>query len=174
MKTMKRFLSLAVIATMLLSCLACFCITASAATKTDIVRDGLVVWYDASNNSNGIQEYEATVWKDLTGNGNHMPVKIDENNYWTDNAFHVTNNPTYFPDAVVDIVNSEEYTFEMVLGEVDFTATNWITLMCSDNDEFSLFIRVPNGTDTDDNLEFKYNDKNQDRPKRAGGCRDPT
>ena len=170
MKTLKKALSLLVAMTLLVACFACLGISVSAATKTDIVRDGLVVWYDASNNSNGIQEYEATVWKDLTGNGNHMPVKIDENNYWTDNAFHVTNNPTYFPDAVVDVINGEQYTFEMVLGEVDFTATNWITLMCSDNDEFSLFVRVPNGDDTDDNLEFKYNDKNQDRPKMEDGA----
>ena len=167
MNTMKRILSLIVVATMLLGC---FTITTFAANKTDIVREDLVVWYDASNNSNGTQDHDATVWKDLTGNGNHMTVKTDENNYWTDNAFHVTNNPTYFPDAVVDIVNGEEYTFEMVLGEVNFTATNWITLMSSDNDEFALFVRVPNGGDTDDNLEFKYNDKNQDRPKMDDGA----
>ena len=167
MNTMKRILSLIVVATMLLGC---FTINAFAASKTDIERDGLVVWYDASNNSNGLQDHEATVWKDLTGNGNHMTVKIDENNYWTDNAFHVTNNPTYFPDAVVEVVNGEEYTFEMVLGEVDFTATNWITLMCSDNDEFSLFVRVPNGEDTENNLEYKYNDQNQDRPKMNDGA----
>ena len=167
MNTMKRILSLIVVATMLLGC---FTINAFAANKTDIERDGLVVWYDASNNSNGTQDHDATVWKDLTGNGNHMTVKTDENNYWTDNAFHVTNNPTYFPDAVVEVVNGVEYTFEMVLGEVNFTATNWITLMCSDNDEFSLFVRVPNGTDTDDNLEYKYNDNNQDRPKMDDGA----
>ena len=167
MNTMKRILSLIVVATMLLGC---FTITTFAAGKTDIVREDLVVWYDASNNSNGTQDHDATVWKDLTGNGNHMTVKTDENNYWTDNAFHVTNNPTYFPDAVVDIVNGEEYTFEMILGEVNFNATNWITLMSSDNDEFALFVRVPNGGDTDDNLEFKYNDKNQDRPKMDDGA----
>ena len=168
MNTMKKMISVLIIATFVLSTLAC--LPVSAAEKTDIVRDGLAVWYDASNNSNGIQDHEATVWKDLTGNGNHMTVKIDENNYWTDNAFHVTNNPTYFPDAVTEIVNGESYTFEMVLGEVSFTATNWVTLMCSDNDEFSLFVRVPNGDDTDDNLEYKYNDKNQDRPKMDDGA----
>ena len=166
----KKMITMIVVVTMLLGCFACFSISVSAASKTDIVRDGLTVWYDASNNSNGIQDHNATVWKDLTGNGNHMTVKIDENNYWTDNAFHVTNNPTYFPQAVVDLVNGSEYTFEMVLGEVSFTATNWITLMCSDNDEFSLFVRVPNGNDTDDNLEYKYNDKNQDRPKMDDGA----
>ena len=167
MNTMKRILSLVVVATMLLGC---FTITAFAAKKTDIVRDDLVIWYDASNNSNGLQDHEATVWKDLSGNGNHMTVKLDEKNYWTDNAFHVENNPTYFPDAAVEVANGEQYTIEMVLGEVNFTATNWITLMCSDNDEFSLFVRVPNGDDTDDNLEYKYNDQNQDRPKMDDGA----
>ena len=161
MQAMKRILSLMVIATMLLGC---FTVTAFAAKKTDIERDGLVIWYDASNNSNGIQDHEATVWKDLTGHGNHMTVKIDEKNYWTDNAFHVDANPTYFPDAVLDVINGEAYTVEMVLGEVSFTATDWVTLMCSDNDEFSLFVRQEN-----DVLEYKYNDNNRDRPEVADG-----
>ncbi len=170
MHTFKKALSMLVAMTMVLACIATLCIPASAARKTDIERDGLVVWYDASNNSNGLQDYETTIWKDLTGNGNHMTVKLNETNYWTDNAFHVENNPTYFPDAVVDIVNGESYTVEMVLGEVDFTATHWITLMCSDNDEFSLFVRVPNGSDTEDNLEYKYNDQNNDRPMVEDGA----
>ena len=57
---MKRILSLIVVATMLLGC---FTINAFAAKKTDIVRDDLVIWYDASNNSNGLQDYETTTWK---------------------------------------------------------------------------------------------------------------
>ena len=159
-----KMITTLVAAAMLFCCLGCFSISVSAAAKTDIVRDDLVVWYDASNNSNGLQDYETTVWKDLTGNGNHMTVKLDETNYWTDNAFHAENNPTYFPDAVVDVVNGDAYTVEMVLGEVDFTATHWITLMCSDNDEFSLFVRQEN-----DVLEYKYNDDNRDRPEVADG-----
>lgn len=170
MNTFKKALSLLMAMTLVLACFVALCIPVSAASKADIVRDGLVVWYDASNNSNGLQDHETTVWKDLTGNGNHMTVKLDENNYWTDNSFRVSNNPTYFPDGVVDVINGEEYTFEMVLGDVDFTATNWITLMCSDNDEFSLFVRVPNGEDVENNLEFKYNDQNQDRPKMDDGA----
>lgn len=162
--TFGKMISMLVIATMVFGCFACFSISVSAASKTDIVRDGLVVWYDASNNSNGVQDHEATVWKDLTGNGNHMTVKLNETNYWTDNAFHVDANPTYFPDAVLEVVNAEEYTIEMVLGEVSFTATDWVTLMCSDNDEFSLFVRQEN-----DVLEYKYNDENRDRPELADG-----
>ncbi len=170
MQTFKKAISMLVAMTLVVACLASLCIPVSAAKKTDIVREDLVVWYDASNNSNGLQDYETTVWKDLSGNGNHMTVKLNETNYWTDNAFHVDANPTYFPDAAVEVANGQEYTIEMVLGEVNFTATNWITLMCSDNDEFSLFVRVPNGDDTDDNLEYKYNDQNSDRPMVDDGA----
>ena len=170
MNNAKKLLTLVLTVAMLFTTCALFSITASAAKKTDIVRDDLVIWYDASNNSNGLQDYETTIWKDLSGNGNHMTVKLNETNYWTDNAFHVDANPTYFPDAAVEVANSQEYTIEMVLGEVNFAATNWITLMSSDNDEFALFVRVPNGGDTDDNLEYKYNDQNQDRPKLDDGA----
>ena len=82
MNKFKKAFSLFVAMTLVLACFATLCIPASAATKTDIVRDGLTVWYDASNNSNGVQDYEATVWKDLTGNGNHMTVRVNETNYW--------------------------------------------------------------------------------------------
>ena len=82
MHTFKKALSMLVAMTMIVACIATLCIPASAAKKTDIERDGLVVWYDASNNSNGVQDYEATVWKDLTGNGNHMTVRVNETNYW--------------------------------------------------------------------------------------------
>ena len=68
---MKKAFAVAIIISM---CLSTLIFPVSAAAKTDIVRDDLVVWYDASNNSNGLQDYETTVWKDLTGNGNHMTV----------------------------------------------------------------------------------------------------
>ena len=92
MHTFKKALSMLVAVTMVVACLASLCIPASAAKKTDIVREDLVIWYDASNNSNGLQDYETTTWKDLSGNGNHMTVKLSETNYWTDNAFHVDAN----------------------------------------------------------------------------------
>lgn len=70
-----------IVATIVSLCLSTLVFPVSAASKTDIVRDGLAVWYDVSNNSNGPQDYETTVWKDLTGNGNHMTVKLNETNY---------------------------------------------------------------------------------------------
>ena len=161
---MRRYLSLAVVAAMILGCIACLGFTASAAAEPEIVRDGLVAWYDGSNNSNGYQDSETTIWRDLSGNRNHFNVRVNETNYWTDNAFHMDSASYYFPEAIVDIVNSESYTIEFSAGDLDLKATHWNTLMCSDNDEFSLFIRVPEQNEDRDYLEYKYNDRNADRP----------
>ena len=164
MRAFKHLVSLAVVATMLLGCLTCFSLTASAADAPQIVKDGLVAWYDGSNNSNGEQDYDATLWRDLSGNKNHFNVRVNETNYWKDNAFHIDSASYYFPEAIVDLVNSSAYTIEFSAGDLDLKATHWVTLMCSDNDEFSLFIRVPEQNEGRDYLEYKYNDKNADRP----------
>ena len=166
--TCKKTLAMIVIATILLSILAC--LPVSAAATPQIERDGLVAWYDGSNNSNGEQDFNTTTWRDLSGNRNHLQVRLNETNYWTDNAFHIDSASYYFPDAIKDVVNSKTYTIEFVAGELQFGATNWITLMCSDNDELSIFVRVPNGSDTDTNFEYKYNDLNEDRPKIDNGA----
>ena len=170
MNNVKKLLTLVLAVTMVLSCCTFFCFTASAASAPAIVKDGLVAWYDGANNSNGEQDFETTVWKDLSGNGNHMSIKLNETNYWTDTAYHIDAADNYFPDAITEVVNGETYTIEFVAGELTYAATNWITLMCSDNDELSIFIRVPNGSDTDTNFEYKYNDNNQDRPKVDNGA----
>ncbi len=164
MRALKLYVSLAVVATMLIGCLACLGFTASAAAEPEIVQDGLVAWYDGSNNSNGYQDSDTTIWRDLSGNRNHFNVRVNETNYWKDNAFHIDSASYYFPEAIVDIVNGEAYTIEFSAGDLDLKATHWNTLMCSDNDEFSLFIRVPEQNEDRDYLEYKYNDRNADRP----------
>ena len=170
MRALKLYVSLAVVATMLVGCLACLSFTASAAAEPEIVQDGLVAWYDGSNNSNGYQDSETTTWRDLSGNRNHFNVRVNETNYWKENAFHLDSASYYFPEAVVDLVNSEAYTIEFSAGDLDLKATHWVTLMCSDNDEFSLFIRVPEQNEDRDYLEYKYNDQNQDRPTVEAGA----
>ena len=54
---------------------------------------------------------------------------------------------------------------EFVAGDLVYPATDWVSLIISDNDHFSLFIRVSN-----DNLEYKYNDANKDRPMADNGA----
>ena len=170
MRTLRFYLSMVMALSLIMGCLTCLTITTSAAEEPEIVQDGLVAWYDGSNNSNGYQDSNTTIWRDLTGNRNHFNVRVNETNYWKENAFHLDSASYYFPEALVDMINGEAYTIEFSAGELDLKATDWITLMCSDNDEFSLFIRVPQEDDDRDELEYKYNDRNQDRPKVDAGA----
>ncbi|MBR4186155.1 MAG: hypothetical protein IKQ87_10325, partial [Clostridia bacterium] len=73
----------------------------SAASAGDIVRDGLVAYYDGANNQNGSQDKNAAVWKDCSGNGLDFEVELNDTNYWTDNAFHIDSTRNYLPDELV-------------------------------------------------------------------------
>ena len=158
---MKRIIGIILAAAVLAGCL-----TFGASASDDIIKDGLAAYYDAANNSNGMQDMTAIVWRDLSGNGLHFEVETDTETYWTKNALHVNRHRTYFNDGVLDVVNGNTYTIEMVFGEMEYYGTDWLTLMASDNDEFSMFIRVQ---DKLDDLEYKYNDNNRDRPIAKGG-----
>ena len=158
---MKKIIGIVLIAAVLAGCFT-FCASADDA----IIKDGLAAYYDAANNSNGMQDMTAIVWRDLSGNGLHFEVETDTETYWTKNALHVNRHRTYFNDGVLEVVNGNFYTIEMAFGEMEYYGTDWLTLMASDNDEFSMFIRVQ---DRLDDLEYKYNDNNRDRPIAKGG-----
>jgi hypothetical protein len=130
-----------------------------------IVTDGLQVYYDGANNTGEGQVKDSAVWRDVSGNGYDFSVSLDGNNHWTDKSYYIDSTPNYFPDKVKDIANGEQYTIELALGEIEQPGTNWVSLIISDNDEFSLFVRVEN-----DNLEYKYNDNNRDRPVAEDGA----
>ena len=154
------------VALLIVTAVICACLPLTSSASDDIIKDGLAAYYDAANNSNGMQDMTAVVWRDLSGNGLHFEVKTDNETYWTKNALHVNRHRTYFNDGVLDVVNSNTYTIEMVFGEMEYYGTDWLTLMASDNDEFSMFIRVQ---DKLDDLEYKYNDNNRDRPIAKDG-----
>ena len=130
-----------------------------------IVTDGLQVYYDGGNNQGVGQDKNATVWRDVSGNGYDFEVSLDGNNHWTDNSYYIDSTANYFPDIVKDIANGDRYTIELALGEIEQPGTDWVSLIISDNDEFSLFVRTEN-----DVLEYKYNDANKDRPVADGGA----
>ncbi|MBO6052224.1 MAG: hypothetical protein J6Q17_00665, partial [Clostridia bacterium] len=138
---------------------------ASSSDAPDYVTDGLAAWYDGANNAAGSQDKAATVWKDSSGHGLDFEVELNDTNYWTDKAFHIDSTRNYLPDELVDLVNGDTYTLEFAAGELVYPATDWVSLIISDNDHFSLFIRVSN-----DNLEYKYNDANKDRPMADNGA----
>lgn len=158
---MKKIISLLLVAAVLAGC---FSLITSA--EDAIIKDGLVAYYDGANNSNGKQDQNATVWRDLSGNGYHFEVETDGDTKWTENAFHSNCKRIYFNEGVIPVVNAKQYTIEMAFGEMEFYGTDWLTLAASDNDEFSMFIRVQDGLDQ---LEYKYNDNNRDRPMHDNG-----
>ena len=161
MKRSIRITALLIVAIMIFACLP---FTSSA--SDDIIKEGLAAYYDGANNSNGMQDMSANVWRDLSGNGLHFEVETDSKTYWKKNAFHSDRHRIYFNDGVLDVVNANTYTIEMAFGEMEFYGTDWLTLVASDNDEFSMFIRVQDGLDQ---LEYKYNDNNRDRPLCTNG-----
>ncbi len=161
MKITLRLLSAFIAAVIIASVIP---LTASA--NDGIIMDGIVAYYDGANNSNGKQDLNASIWRDLSGNGYHFSVETDENTKWTENAFHVDKKRTYFNENVRSVANAKQYTIEMAFGELEYYGTDWLTLVASDNDEFSMFIRVQDGLD---DLEYKYNDNNRDRPIAKNG-----
>ncbi len=148
MNTLKKLLVVAMIASMVLGC---FVFSTSAAKAKEYVDDGLVALYVGYNNSNGEQKLDAQGWMDLSGNENHMNI-VDAmaagEVSWTENALVIngaTGTHIQLPDAVLAAIETGDYTIEIAGGELTWTATDYITLMSSNNDELSIFIRCGQG-----------------------------
>ena len=132
------------------------------ATKHEYVKDGLIAWYDATNNSNGTHDLQADLWKDLSGNANHIDisnaVSAGQVN-WSSNALVINDDTGCYlqlSNKVKEALMGNAYTIEIVSGDLNYTATSYITLFASANDELSIMIRCANG----DNMKLEY--KNQD------------
>lgn len=123
------------------------------------VKDGLAALYDGANAG---ASKDSGVWEDTSGNGVNFEVDLDDTNYWTDNAFHANSAWCYFDDAIVDVVNGDKFSVEIVFGEFTGYGASFNTFLNSDNDNFAWFIR-----NDGDYLEFK--NAGNARPKVAGG-----
>ena len=168
MNTMKKILAFAMVVSMVLGC---FIISTSAAEKATYVKEDLVAWYDASNNSNGEQIADTDLWKDLSGNANHISVADAYSRgeiRWTDKALVFNDGGAYLrlPEGVVKALEGDAYTIEIVTGDLEYTATEYITLLSSANDELSVFIRCSGnhapGQEQALKLEYKNQDDNLD------------
>lgn len=130
-----------------------------------ILNEGLVAWYDGINNTADGHDSEATVWTDLAGD-HDIALKNDSNNYFTEDAFHVTDTRFYFPDPIFTLINTNEFTVEMRLGEIEKTGSSYTTMInSSGNDNFALFLRTSSANG--DYIEFKS--AGNGRPKVANG-----
>ena len=168
---MKKFLSALLACLLLASAMATvipFIALAADGDQTALphpfVKEGLVAYYEGTQNNRDGHNPDATTWQDLVGD-NHMTVTVNQTNYFTEDGFHVDSTKHAFPNALSEIVNGEEFTVELQIKDLVSIGTNFNTLMNSDNDHFALFRR-----NAVDELEFKHT-PDVPRPK-ASNCLD--
>ena len=143
---MKRITALCLTAMLLLGLLP----LAAAAGDTGAVEQkayvsaGLTAWFDGTNNSNGTQRISPDLWKDLTGNTNHIDVVrgfVDESLRWQADMAFIDPEKGYrmrlFRD-LIDLVLEGEYTIELVFGDLTWADTATPYLLNSEREEFSL------------------------------------
>ena len=112
-----RFLSALLAALMLATALlSCVVIPASAEETPTIVTNGLVSYYKGEGNSP-----DATVWEDSVGD-NDLPITKNDKNYLSAEGLHAEGAQHYFPQAIVDLVNGQAFTVEIVFGVLVLTS----------------------------------------------------
>ncbi len=138
-------------------------------TEIQYVTDGLVALYEADYNTKYGFDAEADYWTDMSGQGNDIEIiDVNEDLHFSDHGLWISSQVVYFPAYITELINTDCYTVELKLSDLEITGADFATLInnhCSGNsgnDHFSLFIRTTNGE-----LEFK--NAGNDRPKAANG-----
>jgi hypothetical protein len=121
-----------------------------ASVKDLYVQEGLVSLYSNIQNTADGYDANASVWTDLVS-GYNLPLSLNESNGFTREGLHLNSTRHFFPQEIVNLVNGNEFTVEMYLGDLLSLGSAYNTFINSDNDAFSLFRR----TDSDV-LEFKF------------------
>ena len=104
------------------------------------VTAGLVALYSGTQNTRVGHDTEAARWEDLVG-GHDMTIEKDSNNYFTADGLRASKAKHMFPQAVVDTVNGDAFTIEVLLGEFTSLGSNYNTFISSADDHFALFRR---------------------------------
>ncbi len=109
------------------------------------VSDGLVSLYDGADHGTS-----DTVWEDRVGD-NDLTVNVNDKNFFTEDGLAAEGTKHNFPQGIVDVVNGEEFTVELLFSEFKSIGSDFNTFLNSSNDNFALFRRI--GTNQ---LEFKF------------------
>ena len=127
------------------------------------VRDGLELHWNGARNTRDGFDAAVDVWEDLSGQGNDLALTLDAQNYWDEEAggFRLNCKEFPVPQGLVDLVNADAFTIELVLDDYILLGSDYGTILSSANDNFSYFHRKSNGV-----LEFK--NATNDRPIIAG------
>ncbi len=147
----KRSLSLILTLAMILGSLASLAslsilgIGATDPLPHQYVSDGLISLYDGANH--GATD---TVWEDLVGD-HDLTVNVNDKNHFVESGLVVEGARHHFPQGIVDVVNGQEFTVELLFSEFQSVGADFNTFLNSSNDNFALFRRV-----STDQLEFKF------------------
>ena len=113
-----------------------------AVKESGYVAEGLVALYRGTKNTLKGHDLTATVWEDLVSGYNLPVTNSAESSHFTEAGYYLTASLHNFPQEIVDIVNGEEFTIELLLSDFESTGTTYNQLMSSANDNFSLFRNV--------------------------------
>ncbi len=123
----------------------------------DYVSEGLVSMYLGG---------EGTTWIDVIGPHN-VKLTVNDKNYLSAEGLYLDSVRQFFPQAIVDLVNGDEFTVEMSMKNFAPLGTTYNTFMNSSDDAFALF-RQCDGTN--DFLMMKWAGKPAAvRPKTPNG-----
>ena len=115
----------------------------------DYVSDGLVAYYSGTQSTREGHDKDSDKWEDLVG-GHDMAIAKDEKNYFSDTGLRAANAKHKFPEAVVNVINGDAFTVELLLGDFVSLGTNFNTFLNSSQDQLALFRR-----NSEDVLELK-------------------
>lgn len=127
----------------------------------DYVKDGLVSYYSGTQSTRDGHDKDSAKWEDLIG-GHDMKIVKNDKNYFTDDGLRASGTKHFFPDEVVDVVNGQAFTIEMLLGDFISIGNEFNTFINSSSDEIALFRR-----NSVDELELKTTGNNRIKIK---GC----
>ena len=115
----------------------------------DYVSDGLVSYYSGTQSTRDGHDKDSAVWEDLIS-GHDMAITKNADNYFSDTGLRAKGSKHMFPDAVVDVINGEAFTIELLLGDFTSLGKDFNTFINSSGDQLALFRR-----NSVDELELK-------------------
>ena len=107
---------------------------------TPYVKDGLVHCYSGDMNTLYGHNNDATVWADLVG-GYDITVAVTDNNHFVDDGLYVNSTKNCFPETVGNVLNGNEFTYEMLLGDFTSIGTDFNEILMSTQQHIDLFRR---------------------------------
>ncbi len=123
------------------------------------VSDGLVSLYNGTGHT-----ADETVWEDAVGN-NDLPINKNNKNFFTEYGLSAEGTKHTFPQGIVDLVNGQAFTVELLFSEFVSLGADYNTFLNSSNDNFALFRRI-----STNQIEFKFSGNTGDlRPKISDG-----